>query len=167
MVSCASVPLSSEDGTPCAITFYARRQLIERSVEASVILTEDPTRANAFKIQASHWDWPGPPKITEYDAGKSLTGWVLQNRRPLRILDVAKFHEDRDWLGQQYPSLEWLGEENVKQQLRGRFRLPPETLDRDLPLAAFMCAPVLHGKSLGVVRCCAREKSSWSFEEVD
>ncbi len=137
------------------------------AIEASVLLTEEPTSSTKFKVQARHWGWLDKPYADDYVAGQGMTGWVLQTGRPLRILDLAKFKEDREWIQGQYEGLDWKDLLAIRKQLILKFKLPDDCLDRDLPMASFVCVPILHGRLLGVVRCCGRNKSPWSYEGVD
>jgi signal transduction histidine kinase len=137
------------------------------AIEASVLLTEESASGTRFKVQARRWGWPSPPYADEYVAGQGLTGWVLKNGKSMRILDLAKYREDKDWLLNEYKALEWKDLLDIREQLRRKFDLRGESRNEDLPMASFVCAPIAHGRLLGVVRCCGREKSPWSYEDVD
>jgi len=138
------------------------RSVAERfhCIEVSMIL-EDPTDGGGvFRIMAT--TWPEGCERTEYVASNDcgMTGWVLANRRPLRILDREHEHlvdfED-------HPGLHLTPVDKLKQQLCERLGR-----EDDLPPFTYMACPILAaGKTLGAIRCSVTEQSPFYFTERD
>jgi signal transduction histidine kinase len=135
--------------------------------EASILLAVDYRSASEFPVQAQVWKWPGSPYAKTYKRGQGITGWVLANQLPLRISDLVRFGEDREWILSQHSGLEWEDLLDIKKQVREKFKLPPGCDERELPMASFLCVPVVLNNVLGVIRCCGRNSSPWTFEESD
>ncbi len=118
--------------------------------------------ANATEFPMVYSDLPDvKPAIP----GSGLTGWVLQNRQPMHVLDLRHFPTDRPWINDKYPGAVWTDSGKVKPFARKELSI---TADDPLPPLSFMAAPILaEGNLYGVLRCSVRKSSPSYFSRSD
>ena len=159
----------SERGTKSVIA-RALRQICDfisesfQCIETSVFLEDPLTEPGDYQLIATTWPIDVPKK-TYHKEQKSLTGWVLFHRRPVKIFDLANFQRDKRTIQQQYRNIGWTDSLDIKNSIM-------HFLDRKdsstLPPLSFMAAPIVMGdRVLGVIRCCTAKKGPYYFAEAD
>lgn len=97
--------------------------------------------------------------------GQGLTGWVLENRRPIRVLDLTEFEQDKSRIQQVYPGAQWTDSANIRDFARKQLGIAD---NRDLPPLSFMASPVMVANELyGVIKCSVRRSGPSYFTEQD
>jgi signal transduction histidine kinase len=133
-------------------------QFIECVVYLHNPATDPPER---FNLVAARWLWSLPP-LGHYQPGDGGTGWVLQHGRPLRILDMALYSDDREYYRQCYPGMEWSDRVDIRSEVRQYFHLPGEDT---FPLS-YACVPVVYRDSVtGALRCCISRSGPYHVDD--
>ncbi len=134
-------------------------------LEVSLFLATESETSGPFELLATTQRRPGMTTSYGREPADGLVPWVIANRAPLAILDLANFDDDQAALLPRYPGLRWKKLPNVLQPFRdaldvGEGKTPP-------PLG-FMSTPVERGEQLlGVLRCAAAQKSPYYFSRDD
>lgn len=134
-------------------------------IETSIFLEEPEYESGSFKMMAT--TWPDQFKKTEYYKEEgSLTGWVLNRNRSVRIFDLGNFENDRKSIQAVYPDITWTDTLDIKGTVRNILGLNSE--DDALPPLSFMAAPITLGnKVLGAIRCCTATGGTRYFVDRD
>ncbi|HEX7957627.1 MAG TPA: GAF domain-containing protein, partial [Pyrinomonadaceae bacterium] len=134
-----------------------------QAVEATIFLEDRLEAENVFNLFATTWPtWSQEKKRYLPRKDEGLTGWVLEERKPVRIFNLATFAEDRDNLRRSYPGIEWKDSLRIRQSASEILGLQKDAL----PPLSFMAAPILKGERvLGAIRCCTSRRAPWFFVE--
>ena len=134
-------------------------------IETSLFLKNDFRLGGKFNLIATtHPEWTEDKEVydSERDKNNHLTGWVLQNQKPVNIFDLGHFKRDREKIRAKYEGIEWLDLKNIKKAAGDILGLP----ENNLPTLSFMAVPVKKGDELlGVIRCCTAKKDPWFFAD--
>ena len=131
--------------------------------ETCIFLENRFKTAGVFELYAQDWNWPSELLKTAYAPGKDLTGYVLESKRPVRILDLALYHQDYQVISDMYPGIEWLDTNDLKSAARTVLGYGPED---DLPPISFMAVPIISdGQILGAIRCCSARTAPYFFDD--
>jgi len=131
--------------------------------ETCIFLENRLVKADVFELYASDWNWPGAPIKTQYTRGKDLTGYVLESKRAVRILDLALYQEDYQAISESYPGIEWQDRNDLKSAARVILDYQP---DDDVPPISFMAVPIISdGRILGAIRCCSARTAPNFFDD--
>lgn len=122
-------------------------------LETSIFLEDRLVEPGLFKLMATTWPWPDNFKKKAYQLKeRGLTGWVLTNKKPIKIFDLAHFERDKAVLHHIYHGLTWKDSLKIVSAVRSFLRLGDADL---LPPLSFMAVPIVMGEqALGVIRCC-------------
>jgi signal transduction histidine kinase len=131
-------------------------------VEASIYLHNPSTDpAGRFTRVAEVWPW-SKESLDSYLPGDGGLGWVLQTGRPLRLLDLVLYSEDRDYYQRNYPGMVWNDRLDIKSEVRRNFELSE---DEVWPLS-YVCLPVTDGNEIeGALRCCISRKGPYHVDD--
>ncbi len=134
-----------------------------QAVEATIFLEDRLEAENVFNLFATTWpNWSKEKRSYLPRKDEGLTGWVLEERKPVRIFNLATFVGDRDNLRRSYPGIEWKDSLRIRQSASEILGLPKDAL----PPMSFMAAPILKGERvLGAIRCCTSRMAPWFFVE--
>lgn len=134
-----------------------------QAVETTIFLEDRLEAENVFKLFATTWPkWSQAKSSYLPRKDEGLTGWVLEERKPVRIFNLATFRDDRENLRRTFPGIQWKDSLNIKQSASEILELPKDAL----PPLSFMAAPILKGERvLGAIRCCTSRKAPWFFVE--
>ncbi len=132
-------------------------------VETSIFLEDRLRKPGEFELRGS--------TCTEYvrkhvytTADQGITGWVLQNKKPVRIFDLAHFDREMAEIQEQYPGLTW---QLIDIHAATRKVLNLDS-DADVPPFSFMAVPIMMGGDvLGVIRCCTLKRAPYYFSSAD
>src|ERR1039457_2547519 len=76
------------------------------SLEASMFLAAGDVEPGLFRLVAYRTVWEGPwTGKSEYRKGVGATGYVLEHGQRVRIVDLARYQDDRAWIEREYPGL--------------------------------------------------------------
>jgi signal transduction histidine kinase len=131
-------------------------------LEVSIFLEDPYQTPDWHELVAT--TWPVPIKKLGYRRGdKGLTGWVLENRRPIKIFDLAHFERDKELIQAEYEGVSWADEVNIKGVVRQALCLTDED---KLPPLSFTAVPIVKGEKIyGVIRCSVAHNSTYYFTE--
>ena len=103
-------------------------------------------------VASTPWPWPNK-QATSYKLGEGLTGYCFAEKRPIRIFDLCKFHEDIELIKKEYPGVPPLPHPiSCASQVEG-----------GKPVS-FMAVPIRDkGKVIGVLRCSAIQSTPYYF----
>ncbi|HYU30915.1 MAG TPA: GAF domain-containing protein [Thermoanaerobaculia bacterium] len=137
------------------------------ALEVSLFIEDSLLEPGVFRLAAT--TWPERKKFAKLtyaaNADEGLTGWILENHKPLRIFDLAHFERERHLLRSHYPRLIWKDSLRIESSVRRILGVPP---DKGLQPLSFMGAPVLSGgKVVGVIRCCTATQSPFFYGEQE
>jgi signal transduction histidine kinase len=122
-------------------------------------LTDQP---GCCSLAAALWPWRFPP-LPDYRPGQGGTGWVLGSGRPLSILDVALYQEDRDYYRKKYAGMDWCDRIGIVNEVRRHFGLDERV--KIFPLS-YACVPILSpGAVTGVLRCCISRQGPYHVDD--
>ena len=131
-------------------------------VEAIIYLHNPSTDVpGCYSRIAEIWPWSKPslPSHVRDDGG---TGWVLATGRPLRLLDMALYSQDRAYYEEAYPGLDWTDRIDIKQEVRRYFRLADDEI---CPLS-YVCVPILRNNAVtGALRCRISRNGPYHVDE--
>ncbi|HEX3530134.1 MAG TPA: GAF domain-containing protein [Thermoanaerobaculia bacterium] len=135
------------------------------AMEVSLFLEDSLLDPGVFRLAAT--TWPERKKFAKSTyaarADEGLTGWILENCKPLSIFDLAHFERERHLLRSRYPGLTWKDSLRIESSVRRFLQIPA---DKGLQPLSFMGSPVLSGgKVVGVIRCCTAKKSPFFYGE--
>jgi signal transduction histidine kinase len=133
-------------------------------IESSIFLENPLNKPKEYEFQGGTCRKYLRQEIyTESDDG--LTAWVIRNKRPVRIIDLAHFKRDLPLIQQQYDGLKWNDSLQIEQTTRLILRLEPTAR---LPPFSFIAVPVIVGATiLGVIRCCTAWRAPYYFHSAD
>jgi signal transduction histidine kinase len=160
------------DATTLAeVQILARRALepVIRTISQSfnnletVLYLGDPSiDPDHFDRMAAEWTWTAEPKRS-YRRDEGGTGWVLRFGKPLQILDMGRYEDDRAWYERAYPGMFWKDDSGIVQMAARQF---PLSADRTMPPLSYVCVPVLHRNVvLGALRCCILLQGPYYFDD--
>lgn len=131
-------------------------------IETSLFLENRLTVENRYELIATTFsNWKGKKKIYLPSKEEGLTGWVLENKRPVRIFNLSHFNKEKKNLRREYKGIDWKDSLKLKPNARKYLELPAGSL---LPPLSFVAVPVVKdGELLGVIRCCTAKRSPWFF----
>jgi signal transduction histidine kinase len=131
-------------------------------VETTVFLENRLEAESVFRLFATTWpSWTSQKNSYLPKKEEGLTGWVLENKRSVRIFDLGSFVDVKEELRKEYPGITWKDSLNIKQSAREILKLPSNSA---LPPLSFTAVPLAQGDTiLGVVRCCTARKAPWFF----
>src|ERR1017187_4468890 len=133
------------------------------SLEVSMFL-ESPGEERELYRQVAHCKvWPGLwTDKAEYRKGEGATGYVLEHGKTVRIVDLARYDEDRKWIESEYPGLKWNDALRIRDRARDYFGVnDPEAS----PPLSFVCAPIRSGDAmLGAIRCAGATRNPFYFD---
>ena len=131
-----------------------------RCLEVSIFLQDINEDPNVCRVRAFKPVWPEKwPDKKDCRKGYGATGWVFENGKTVRIVDLAHYEDDRAWIEHQYPLLLWADSLRIRERAATYFgteRLPP---------LSFICSPLKVGDSIfGVIRCSGSTHNPFSFD---
>jgi len=128
-----------------------------RAREISIFLRDPAEDPDKFDVIASEWPW-SVPEIRQYTLGEGGTGWVLATGKPLQLLDLAHYEEDRSYYQHRYPGMAWRDRAGVVEEVcRQQERRPP---------LSYVCVPVHYkGYIYGAIRCFLQESGPYYFDD--
>jgi signal transduction histidine kinase/GAF domain-containing protein len=133
-------------------------------IETSVFLEDPLTSPGAYNLIATTWPERFGKTVYQREQ-RSLTGWVLSHRKPVRIFDLGNFDRDKRTIQQQYHQLGWTDSLDIKSSVRRILGLEPGA---PLPPLSFMAVPIMMGmRVLGVIRCCTAKAGPYYFADAD
>lgn len=143
----------------------AEIQSVFRSLEVSVFLQDDDGEdRDLFPLYEYIVQWDGPwTEKSSYRPGEGITGHVIKNGRAVRLVDLAHYADDADWIAREYSGLEWSNSLQIVARARKYHNVnDPEAA----PPVSFLCAPIGSGKRVyGAIRCCGSIESPFYFDE--
>lgn len=105
----------------------------------------------AFEVAGSTWPKAPETRAVRSSRREGLTPWVLHNGKPLLLFDLASFDRDQETVCNQYPGLNWKGQEELLALVAGILAVGPEG---QLPPLSFLAVPVrAGGEVVGCLRC--------------
>ncbi|MFM9903639.1 MAG: GAF domain-containing protein [Pyrinomonadaceae bacterium] len=138
-------------------------------IETSMFLEDRFNQEGRFKkVGTSYSPWTDFQQEYLPDKQQGLTGWVLAERKPIRIFDLSKFAENREQVSIEYRGVTWndsleFGKEPFERKMRTLLKLES---DSELPPFSFMAVPIIRGEDLlGVIRCCTARRPPWFFPD--
>lgn len=134
--------------------------------EVSIFLN-DPFKSVDYKRIASTWKPKGSKKSYKSSIKEGLTGWVLSNKKIVKIPDLSLFFEELDTIRIEYPDIDWLDTGNIKNAIKDELDIRDEQAENLQPLS-FMAVPIIVGDELfGAIRCCTALKSPYYFSSIE
>ena len=131
------------------------------TLEVSIYLRRSAA-ASTFELMAKEWPWLGKAKH-DYKPGDGMIGWVLQYAKPLQLLDMLRFDEDRPYYRTQYPGMKWKTHPALAGEARQLLGLKPT---QQLPPLRYVGLPVVHENTVcGVVRGSVQEAGAYYFDD--
>jgi signal transduction histidine kinase len=156
--------------TPAEAQVLARQALepVIRTISQSfnnletVLYLGDPSiDPDRFDRMAAKWNLDMEPKAS-HGRDASGTGWVLRFGKPLQILDMGRYEDDRAWYEREYPGMSW-SDCGIVQAAGKHF---PPSPDRTMRPLSYVCVPVLHQHVvLGALRCCIPREGTYYFDD--
>ena len=132
--------------------------------EISLYLQDRSREPVSFDLIASTLGSSLKKQIYKADESDGLTGWVLFNKKPVWIFDLAHYDRDRDWMSRLYPRLDWNDLKNAERLAYQLFETP---MGMSLPPLCVVAQPIMIGdKVIGVIRC-AFGQGSYFFSKRD
>jgi signal transduction histidine kinase len=134
------------------------------SLETSMFLEAGDEEPGLFRLVANRKVWEGPwTAKSEYRKGEGATGYVLEHGKRVRIVDLARYHDDSAWIEKEYPGLRWNDSLTIRDRARDYFQInDPESS----PPLSFVCAPIRSGgTTLGVIRCAGATRNPFYFDD--
>jgi GAF domain-containing protein len=132
-----------------------------KCVETSIFLENRLVLPEVYEVMGT--TWPGSFKKTKYQKGEGMTGWVLANAEPVRVLDLANFERDKDAINRDYPGINPTDALDIKTTIREIRGLGPKD---QLPPLSFMAAPIVKGEKVyGVIRCSVANEGPYYFAD--
>ena len=89
------------------------------------IYLRDPIKEDVARLCYSAKPREKPAPSVSYKSDKGLIAWVLRNRRPLIIPDLAVFEDKYDYWQEQYPQIKWHPGEDIETLIRERNEVNP------------------------------------------
>ena len=128
-----------------------------RAREISILLRDPAQDPEKFDVIASEWPWSAP-EIKQYTPGVGGTGWVLATGKPLQLLDLAHYEDDRAYYQHRYPGMAWRDRAGVVEEVcRRQERSPP---------LSYVCVPVHYkGYVYGAIRCFLQQSGPYYFDD--
>jgi GAF domain-containing protein len=134
-----------------------------RCLETSIYLVQTDIDPNKARLEATTFE----PFVRrpEYQIGhQGLTGWILKERRPLRVPDLKYYNRDQQMIEARYPGLTGFNPGRLVELLMDKLKVPEASLQP----ASFMGVPILLGEELlGVIRCCTPLQAPYYYSERD
>jgi signal transduction histidine kinase len=134
-------------------------------VQVAVYL-EDPTGARFERVAAS-CDLNDDPfdRRPIQPNERRLSAWVLRTGAPLSLFDLERLNVDSTAVQKRYPRLVWDGLRELPDAVRSQCMRSGGT---PLPLLSYQGVPLrVRERTLGIVRCLARETSPYYFSQQD
>jgi signal transduction histidine kinase len=129
--------------------------------EASVFLEEPGT--GEYGLVATTWNKGRMTRSRYSEADEGLTGWIISNRRSVRIFDLLHFERDIASIRLKYPGISWGDSLKLEERVQDIFGL---AAGDSPPPIAFVGSPILVGDALlGVIRCSIAKKAPFYFSE--
>ncbi len=123
--------------------------------EASIFLEDPFGEASGFKCLATTWNDKYKERIYKANEKNGLTGWILKNKKPVRITDLTLFWKQVEVIRKEYPNITWLSNNDIKSLVAEKLNLDLSNDDK-LPPISFIGAPIFVGKkAFGAIRCSA------------
>lgn len=135
--------------------------------EVSIFLENRLVDPGSYPVIATTWpDNAGfITRAYHRNSQEGMTGWVLEQAKPVHLFDLAHYDRDKDLIQSHYPGLHWKDRWNLKVRFHNLLSLESRY---DLPPLNFMAAPILlQEQVLGVIRCCAAKSGPYYFAERD
>jgi signal transduction histidine kinase len=135
--------------------------------ETSIFLEDRIESPGLFEVMATTWPVK-PIKKPSYNLGlnEGLTGWVLDNKKAVKIFDLAYFEQTKEVIRREYKGITWGDPLNLMTGVRDF--LKPEFINEEQPPLSFIAAPIVKGKSVrGVIRCCVTKRSPYYFTDAE
>ena len=134
-----------------------------KSLEISIFLEDDQREPGQFRRLATHTVWQrreGEKSV--YHNGEGATGFVIASGQTVRIVDLAHYADDQQWIQNEYPSLNWRDSLNILDRAREYFQVDSE----ERPPISWVCAPIKTDKCVyGVIRCAGVTRNPFYFDE--
>jgi signal transduction histidine kinase len=131
-----------------------------RAREISIFLRDPAAEPETFDLIASEWPWSAR-EIKRYTFGEGGTGWVLKTGKPLQLLDLSHYEEDRAYYAHKYPGMAWSDRAGVVAEVC-RQREPGQ----GIPPLSYVCVPILYpGQVYGAIRCFRQESGPYYFDD--
>ena len=137
------------------------------ALEVSLFLEDPSEHQGSVRLYGTTWPAEEGLSTTEYHskASEGLTGWVLENGRPLRIFNLAAFGADEQLLLQHYAGLQWHNAHSIEPDARKHLAIEPTT---PLPPLSFIAAPVRVGnRVVGALRCSIARSGPYLFSDAE
>ena len=134
-----------------------------RCLEVSIFLQDLEDDPAVFPLYCYKVAWEGTwVDKASYKRGEGATGWVLENEKPVRIVDLGRYEEDEKWIQDTYPGLKWTNSLRIHERARDHFKVnDPESS----PPVSFVCAPLRSGNRVyGAIRCCGSRRNPFYFD---
>jgi len=133
-------------------------------IETSLFLENRLEVENRYDLIATTFEnWQGKKGSYLPFKEEGLTGWVLENRRPVRISNLSQFEKEKTNLRKEYEGIDWKDSFKLKPTAKKYLEIPKGSI---LPPLSFMAVPVTNDrKLLGMIRCCTARKSPWFFSK--
>lgn len=132
-------------------------------LEVSMFLESPGEERESYRLVAHRKVWEGQwTDKAEYRKGEGATGYVLEHGKTVRIVDLARYQEDREWIESEYSGLQWNDSLRIQDRARDYFGInDPEAS----PPLSFVCAPIRSGDAtLGAIRCAGATRNPFYFD---
>jgi signal transduction histidine kinase len=132
-------------------------------VETSIFMEDQFESPGIYELIAT--TWVGHFNRRRYRKGdKGLSGWVLSNKRAVRIFDLGTFKRDRKLIyNVEYPKISWTDSLGFRTTIRERLNLKADDI---LPPLSFIAAPIVEGEEVyGLIRCSIAKEGPHYFGE--
>jgi GAF domain-containing protein len=134
------------------------------ALETSIYLAYRRDNTEEYRLQATTWEECVEVETYEPALNGSVTAWILAHGTPVKILNLPDFSDDSPKRNGEYPGLVWRRSEHFLQLVKELVGGDP----RQQPPISFIGTPILSGEeTLGVIRCCAAERSPFFFSAAD
>ena len=123
-------------------------------LEATVVMQDVGSDSWLYRVIASSWQGEFSQRDYGGDPADGLTGWVLANGKPVRLLDLCNFERDKDNIRKKYPGLVCQVPFPLKEAIEEEVRKSPFRQSAQMPPLSFVAVPImLDQECIGAVRC--------------
>jgi hypothetical protein len=130
--------------------------------ETSIFLKNPFDGTLDYHRMASTWQPNDSQKVYKADKNDGLTGWILANKREVKITDLLLFDEQKHFIRSEYPDITWHARGNIRRAVSEILNITDT--NQKLPPMGFMGAPIGIGDEIfGVIRCCACLEGPYYF----
>jgi signal transduction histidine kinase len=131
------------------------------ALEVSIFLENAQDQPGLYVRMATQTVWKGENEKSVYRKGEGATGFVIENGRTVRIVDLAHYEDDQHWIQREYKGINWGDSLAIVERARQYFRVDSDAR----PPISWVCAPIKNETNVyGVIRCAGVTRNPFYFD---